>query len=137
MRQKVFQEDTSKDGDCLRACIASMFGLRVYFVPNFMKSPDGWRKCFVDYMRSKNIGVISFPIGTTQARTAFRKSNRFVSFQCVLSVESFKYPDQHHTVVGRVTDGEIEVIFDPNRENAGKVTEDYTIQEIFVFFRSF
>lgn len=137
MRVKVYQKDTSPNGDCLKACLCSLFGWNEYFVPNFGQYGAAWREHFVDYMASKNIGVISFPIGTRQAETAFCAVNKYSSFQCIVAVQSFKYPEQNHAVIGRVTEGVLEIIHDVNPENAGKTTEDYKILEVLVFFRSF
>lgn len=138
MRSKVYQKDTSPNGDYLKCCIASLFGWREYYIPNFMdKGVNGWREAFVRYMASKNIGVISFPVADAAAFERFSFINRFSSFQCVVAVDSFRYKKQLHAVVGRVTNGVLEIVHDPNPQNAGKVTENYTVREVFVFFRSF
>lgn len=130
----------------MKMCIASLFGYREFFVPNFVASDAdaNWRVKFVRYIQSKNMGVISYPMNTVFQQKAWQKSlkaflraNRFSEFQCICLTRSFLFEGDLHAVIGRVSEGELHITHDPAKENAGKRTEDYEIAEVFVFFRSF
>ncbi len=52
----------SVNGDCLRACIASILDLPIEAVPNFMDEPgDGWRDAFSKFLAQFDLQALDFP----------------------------------------------------------------------------
>jgi len=134
MKKRIYQTDTSsKTGNCLPACIASMFDFPLESIPNFILSGRYWRQSYYEFLRNNNIGVIFIPV-TGKNFKWFLEANQNLETYCICSVESFTHKDVLHAVVGRLYNGVLEVIHDPNPNNVELADKEYRVQEIDLFF---
>lgn len=116
------------DGNCHQYAVASLLGIDPDTVPHFPKFED-WRKEYIAFMQGQGYAMIFIPIASPAQLSAFLKSNRFAEADVLIAVKSFRH-DGEHLVVGKLSAGKIEIVFDPNPNNQDRKIEDYTIREI-------
>jgi hypothetical protein len=88
----------SNEGDCFRACVASILNQPIWKVPHFLQFRGGWWDAFQLFMKHKNMRGKVVSSGAA-------KVNRYY-----IAVYSVKGTSYHHAVVWR--NGK--VVHDPN-----------------------
>jgi hypothetical protein len=87
------------NGDCLRACIASIFELPLEEVPHFVALGTGWHAALQNWLRPMGLVMQSYPYRGAVDVPAWWPSGWWIA-----SVESEVYPGGSHAVVMRGTE---------------------------------
>lgn len=60
--EKVYQTDFGPDGNCMSACLATLFGLPISAVPNFYRvaghEPEKWWDAISDWLKPRGYGLL-------------------------------------------------------------------------------
>ena len=113
--KKVYQDDFSPGrGNALQACVASMFGLSLSDVPNFITMPEGYETAIKNfYLQQKKYGKcvkIKIDGSTTNI------SDEYNCMICILRGKSPRGDFGHVVVANHVANGKFEMVHDPHPE---------------------
>lgn len=125
---KLYQTNIDRRGNCWQAAVASVLGLRLDQVPDFMaldEKVNRW-SAYIQFMKAQGVYVLTVPIHSERHLKTVCLYNRFAEGDVILRVAG-KYDGIGHAVVGFFERGKIKVVHDPNPENEGKTFDDYTI----------
>ena len=112
--KKVDQEIVSKkDGDCTRACVASILELPIDAVPNFMRFRKQWFPMFHNFLRVLGYDFYGtgFPISEDKPRGDKLKDSPNVKGYVIGSVPSKNFKNTGHSVVINLKG---KIVHDPN-----------------------
>lgn len=106
-----------EDGDCTRACLASIIELPIDAVPNFMRFGAGWFRIFSHFLMSLDYEFL----GTGWVKSKDRPCGHILSKSpnikgyVIASVPSRSFPNSGHSVVMNLKGL---VVHDPNPNKA-------------------
>lgn len=103
-------------GDCVRACVASIFELRLEQVPHFVASPRGWYPAIQDWLRPMGLWLCHDDYNEPSTRPV-PKGHRYPAGWWWASVNSENFPGSTHAVVMRG-------LYLPGREDPDIVAHD-------------
>ena len=112
-----------EQGDCMAACLASIFELRLGEVPDFTGSivSGGWFFHLQKWLKARNLSILMLPAKPVDIPAGY-------AMAAVLS-HTLANPEDGHMVV--VNNGKL--AHDPNPNNNGKHQDDYTITGYWAF----
>lgn len=118
INQDKFGNNTKYDGNCLQACIASLFELPLDAVPHFMLFKDKWWDAVHLYMRSAGYDLLGFVDGEPPQDGEYY----------IISIDLGEQYDFSHAVIFK--DGQI--VHDPHPIKGGvnKVAGYYSIKKL-------
>ena len=104
---------SKKDGDCTRACLASILELPIDAVPNFMRFKKHWFKVFHNFLRVLGYEYIGlgFPLSEDRPRGDKLKDTPNVKGYVIGSVPSKNFKNIGHSVVINLKG---KIVHDPN-----------------------
>jgi hypothetical protein len=106
--QTVFAtEEKPKQGDCFRACIASLLELAIDDVPDFCAEPGNWEDRLHAWLGDRGLATVEINFGVGQ--TVYPVTDGTV---CIVSGTTARHPTRLHSIIGRVT-------WDENRQPIG------------------
>ncbi|KAL9182656.1 hypothetical protein ACHAXT_013308 [Thalassiosira profunda] len=110
---KVFQDDFSPaKGNALQAAVASIFGLPLQSVPNFIASPEGYEAAIASFYRQRNADGRCVKIKLNgDANKIPAKHNGDI---CILRGKSPRGDFGHVVVARHRADGAFEMVHDPH-----------------------
>ena len=113
----------NQQGDCMRACIASIFEISLEEAPDFAGSivSGGWFFHLQKWLKGRNLSILMLSAKPVDVPAGY-------AMAAVLSL-TLKNPEDGHMVV--VKNGLL--VHDPNPANAGKSQDDYTVTEYWAF----
>lgn len=119
--QKVIQTRLGPDGNCLQACLASIFELDLGIVPDFAliktdpdaKTPTWWIELGSWLSRR---GYVFVEVQLHADRAFF-----FPPFDFFCIMAGFTKEGHRHSVVGRVIDGQFEVEWNPSNDGTAGI----------------
>lgn len=91
-------EENPKQGDCFRACIASILELRLEEVPDFCASQGDWETNFHQWLAEKGLSSVEVNLGPDQIIYPVTEGTL-----CIVSGTTSRHPTRLHSVIGRVT----------------------------------
>lgn len=97
--QTVFAtEEHPKQGDCFRACIASILELPIDAVPDFCAIPHDWENNFHEWLSAHGLATVEVNLG--QGQIVYPVTDGTI---CIVSGTTKRHPTRLHSVIGRVT----------------------------------
>ena len=113
----------AEQGDCMRACIASIFEIGLEDAPDFAGSINGggWFFRLQQWLHQRNLSLLMLPAKPFDVPAGY----------CMAAVKSLilPNPDDGHMVV--LKDGLL--AHDPNLANAGRMPDEYVVTEYWAF----
>jgi len=102
-----------ENGDCTRACLASILELEIDAVPNFIRYGASWFKIFWPFLKSLGYEYygVGFPIGDEYPKGHIIRDEPNIDGYVIASVPSRCFENSGHSVV---MDLEGLVVHDPN-----------------------
>lgn len=119
MPMKVYQDDFSPaKGNALQAAVASIFGLSLHDVPNFIQSADGYEAAIEKFYRQgdENSKCVKIKLGVDD--DAKKVPDGYVDQICILRGKSPRGDFGHVVVAKHVGDGIFEMLHDPHPEGS-------------------
>jgi|EP01082_Thalassiosira_pseudonana_P000678 hypothetical protein len=119
---KVYQDDFSPGkGNALQAAVASLFGLTLMEVPNFIEMPDGYEAAIREFSQRRGFECIKIALGDSK-----KAADEYVGKHCILRGKSPR-GNFGHVVVARYSNGNgFEMVHDPHpEENFLDTSESY------------
>jgi hypothetical protein len=106
-----------EDGDCTRACLATILELPIDAVPNFIRYKEKWFKIFWPFLNSLGYEYygVGFPLGEEYPKGHILVDEPNIDGYVIASVPSKSFEETGHSVVMNL-DGE--VVHDPNPNKA-------------------
>lgn len=126
--KRVYQTDTSKErGNCVQACIASIFNLTLTQVPNFTNlNPKNNISEMIKWVVGEGYSIIILKDlydGTSGT-------------MCLATIRSKRHPTAHHMVVGRLNfDGDVVLLHDPDTSGKNKIGQEIEWVKLYFIFR--
>ena len=113
----------SEQGDCMRACLASIFEIPLEDAPDFVGhiAGGGWFFILQKWLNARNLSLLLLPAKPKDVPMGY-------AMVAVLS-HNLPNPQDGHMVV--VHDGLL--VHDPNPANAQRPQDDYTVTELWAF----
>lgn len=91
-------EENPKQGDCFRACVASILELPIEDVPDFCASPRDWEERLHGWLSERGLATVEVNVGAGQVVYPVTEGTI-----CIVSGTTDRHPTRLHAVVGRVT----------------------------------
>jgi hypothetical protein len=111
---KIYQDDFSPGrGNALQAAVASIFGLSLELVPNFVALPEGYEAAIKKFCEERGTHSVKFNLGNGMPSIREEEDDEFNSRLCLLRGKSPR-GDFGHVVVARFVSGEFEMLHDPH-----------------------
>ena len=110
---KVFQDNfTPAHGNALQAAVASIFGLSLQSVPNFIESPEGYEAAIAKFYQQgeKKGKCVKIKLDDNKI------SHEYKDKICILRGKSPRGNFGHVVVARQLTHGEFEMLHDPHPE---------------------
>eukprot|EP00581_Thalassiosira_minuscula_P028870 CAMPEP_0183758276 /NCGR_PEP_ID=MMETSP0739-20130205/6318_1 /TAXON_ID=385413 /ORGANISM="Thalassiosira miniscula, Strain CCMP1093" /LENGTH=134 /DNA_ID=CAMNT_0025995857 /DNA_START=57 /DNA_END=458 /DNA_ORIENTATION=+ len=109
---RIFQDDFSPArGNALQAAVASIFGLSLHDVPNFIESPDGYQAAINKFYQQ---GVDEGKCAKIKLDGSNKIPETFNNMVCILRGKSPRGDFGHVVVAKHLKDGEFEMVHDPH-----------------------
>lgn len=111
MMIQVYQTDfTANKGNALQACVASILGLPLEEVPNFIEDPNGYERGINSFLEARSMGFIKLPL-TTPAELKYPCSA--AGLYCIVAGMSPR-GSHKHCVVCQVCNDKFVFVHDPH-----------------------
>ena len=113
----------NEQGNCMAACLASIFDVGLEDVPNFAGSivSGGWFVTLQDWLRARNLSILMLPASPLDVPAGY-------AMAAVLS-KTLSKPEDGHMVV--VRNGLL--VHDPNPNSAATRLDAYVVTEYWAF----
>lgn len=114
-----------KEGNCLQACIASLFEVEIEKIPHIPPKDGRQLRDYREWLLSFGYTMIVLPVDQPKGMRV--AAGLPIGMLMMVSGKSGKFSNGNHVVVGRISDGlgSYEIAHDPNPEATGISTPYY------------